>query len=1221
MEYIKNIKKYSYLLISLFLFLIAFILQHHLLYHDPEVKLVHRFERKLLEQKERLNEYLDEVEQTLTSADFDGDYSAEFISYSSLYHGHGLGFVILDDNQLVYWSHNHFAFTSRYSAKMADQELLALPNGTYLGLNRQLDSLNLIGLIHIKDVYSIENQFINNKFAKPFDLPEGFVIQREKSDYNLPVRDEDGNYLFSVMPSGKIKCTYDQLYFPAVIFVVAFILLLIFIRRTFKAFRHENFLARTIVLGLSLMGIYWFHILFRVPELIDAFELFGPALYAYSFWLPSLGDFLIFAVLFFFWSLNFTKDFSYSKRPEKAELVVVYGFSLLVYLFANYLIENLIRNSSISFQLNRIDDINLYSVIGYFIIALLFFSAFLINLKIVELSDRYISKKRFLRIHFMLIVIFVCFAILVRSGYLYMVCLFLLTNFSVFALQNTQFKRYSLSYLIYFVSLFAFFTLVSIQHYNKLRRIESQKLMAVTLNSEHDPAAEIFLTEIQEEMNVDSVIPYLLSTTYQELESYIERQYFGGYFRKYDVSIILCRGSDSLLVEPEKQWVPCFPFFEDMIENEGTQIPGTNFYFMDNLNGRISYMGQIFYPLSADSLGTSVFFELNSRLLPEGAGFPELLLDQSMAKPDRYRHFSYAKYFEKELVHLSGDYQYNYYIDSYDFVQDSSEFILKKWDGYDHLIHNLGDGSYIIVSTKSFELLDYLISFPYLFVFYFVFILVVVFGGNPSYRKKAMIYDLKFKIQASIITVVLVSLFVVAGGTIFYNIQEYENKHQDDLNEKMKSIAEEVGMSLNNVDKIPPELEDWLWRELNKLSIVFRTDINIFGVNGELIASSRPELYLRGIISNRINTEAYYELIDEYQVNYSQPEKIGNLSYLSVYEPIINNMGEYLGFINLPYFSRGDELKQEISTFIVAFINLYVLLFLASVIVAVLLANQITRPLSMVREKLKGIQLVKKNEQINYQRDDEIGALIKEYNRKVEELAESADLLARTERELAWREMAKQIAHEIKNPLTPMKLNIQYLQRAKDEQGEHFDEYFDRVTRTLIEQIDTLSEIATEFSNFAKIPKAKNEVFDLTEQLARVTELFESSTYIDFSINTKDQQKLLVYADHEQISRAIVNLIKNAIQSIPPKRNGKVEVILSQKGKSALIAIRDNGCGIPEDIRQQLFQPNFTTKSGGMGLGLAITKKIIENAKGAIWFETELKKGTTFFVELPLYEE
>lgn len=220
------IKKYGYLILSLLLFVFAFVQEHHLFYHNPEDELVEKFELQLHKQKDLLNEKLDGIETVIADSTFDGNYQASLIDYSELYHNQGLGFVVLEKNELIYWSHNHFAFTSRYSSKMANQELLALPNGTYLGIRRQVDSLNIIGLIHIKDVYGIENQFINNQFVKPFKLPDSFVIQREKSEYNLPVRDEDGNYLFSVMPSGKIKCTKAQLLVPAALFALAFIFLL-----------------------------------------------------------------------------------------------------------------------------------------------------------------------------------------------------------------------------------------------------------------------------------------------------------------------------------------------------------------------------------------------------------------------------------------------------------------------------------------------------------------------------------------------------------------------------------------------------------------------------------------------------------------------------------------------------------------------------------------------------------------------------------------------------------------------------------------------------------------------------------------------------------------------------------------------------------------------------------------------------------------------------------
>ena len=427
-------------------------------------------------------------------------------------------------------------------------------------------------------------------------------------------------------------------------------------------------------------------------------------------------------------------------------------------------------------------------------------------------------------------------------------------------------------------------------------------------------------------------------------------------------------------------------------------------------------------------------------------------------------------------------------------------------------------------------------------------------------------------------------------------------------------------MRLTNRREITPELEEDLQTELSKLSNIFRTDINIYNTAGNLIASSRAEIFERGLVSPRINDRAYFQMFQNFKSSYFQPENIGQLSYLSAYRPIINNWGDYLGFINLPYFIKQDTYSQEISTYIVAFINLYVLLFLASIIAAVFIANQITRPLVLIQQNLQKMQLGKRNEPIHYTRKDEIGSLVQEYNKKVEELAVSAELLARSERESAWREMAKQIAHEIKNPLTPMKLNIQYLQRSKGK-DEEYNKYLDRVTNTLIEQIDNLSNIATEFSNFAKIPRATNQVFLLAEQLQRTINLYTSYNQATFIFELNECEKVEVNADKEQLSRAIINLIKNAIQSVPEKQQAVITIELTRKEEKVVIAVSDNGSGIPVELRHKLFTPSFTTKTSGMGLGLAIVKNIVENFAGKVWFETELDKGTTFYIEMPVYHE
>jgi len=397
------------------------------------------------------------------------------------------------------------------------------------------------------------------------------------------------------------------------------------------------------------------------------------------------------------------------------------------------------------------------------------------------------------------------------------------------------------------------------------------------------------------------------------------------------------------------------------------------------------------------------------------------------------------------------------YLDNIDVIRDDFLvylLIIKKWHGREHVIYHTRELNYVIVSRPLFTIIDYLISFPYLFVFYFLSIVLILLIGNQAIRTRKLILDLKFKIQAAIISIVFVSLLGVALATIFYNVGQYQSKHKEDLNEKMKSISEEIDMRLEDKVEITDSLEIWLHRELAKLSNIFRTDINIYGANGNLIASSRGEVFDNGLISTRMNARAYNEIYQNFQADYFESEDIGKLSYLSAYKPIINNYSDYLGFINLPYFIKQDNYSQEITTFVVAFINLYVLLFLASIIAAVFIANQITKPLVVIQENLQKIELGKHNDPIHYNRNDEIGSLVKEYNKKVDELAVSTDLLARSERESAWREMAKQIAHEIKNPLTPMKLNIQHLQRAKGKDKE----YLERVTGTLIEQIDNLSE-------------------------------------------------------------------------------------------------------------------------------------------------------------------
>lgn len=1219
-----KLNKYSYLIFAICFFAGAAIIENGLLKQHPEIHLIDDFQNQLLKHEQKLNTQIDQVTDIVADSNFDGSYFEDLKSYTTLINESGFGYLVYRSGILVYWSDRSISFYGAIREFKKREGLIQLPNGFYLASCKVVGEYEVVGLHLIRHKYEHENKYLKNSFFKSYNLPDDFQLISIDQKGSFPVHNNKGECIFLIKTAGQFLCTQNQLYFPGIIYFIGLIIMLFYFRKEFLT-SEAGFFLRLFGLAAALFIVFWLHLMFKIPALLSHLPFFSPEVFAVNIWLPSLGDYFLMVMFFVFWLYNFTDGLNLDElkeggiMPRKIIAVLLLLFAASLFLLVNFFIEILIYNSTISFSLNKIIGITAQSIVGIFSVGLLLFGVLYFVIRIIDEAAKDFT---FLQLSSILLAIVVFLGaaqnIAIQRVSYYVLLFFIISTFWAVLFSKKYLQKIALSYLILFVSLSSVYSLVIFYHTVNLKEKESQKLFAVTLVAERDPAAEEFLTNIEKQMQNDPAIISLLIQK-EDPREYIERAYFSGYFRKYIFEIYVCNAVDSLVIQPESRSVPCMSFMDGMIKDMGVQISGTNFYFMDNMNGRISYTGKIHFRMPNNNEGVAIYIDLDSDLLFEGIGFPELLIDKSITRSENYRKFSYAKYYGGELTDKFGKYNYNLYVDSY--RPEDQEFTSRKFDGYEHLIYHTRENNYVIVSRKIFSFVDYLISFPYLFVFYFLIVLILKLIGAQKILFGKFKFDLKFKIQVAIISIVFVSLLVVALATILYNVEEYKTKHRSDLNEKMKSISEEIDMRLEVKDYITPELVDWLYKELTKLSNIFRTDINIYGVDGNLLASSRVEIFQRGLVSTRMNALAYYEIFQNYQYdNYFQPEKIGELSYLSVYKPIINNRGQILGTINLPYFISQDKYSQEISTFIVAFINLYVLLLLASIVAAVFISNQITRPLVLIQENLQKMQLGKHNAPINYKRNDEIGSLVNEYNKKVDELAVSADLLARSERESAWREMAKQIAHEIKNPLTPMKLNIQHLQRARGR-GKEYNEYIERVTSILIEQIDTLSNIATEFSNFAQIPNARNQVFELAVQMKKVIGLFETHDRATIRFNCEGCEDILVNADREQLSRAIINLIKNAIQSISEDKIGEIIITLSRKENSALITVADNGNGIPIELRDKLFGPSFTTKTSGMGLGLAIVKNIVENFSGRVWFETDLDKGSTFYIEIPVYEK
>jgi two-component system nitrogen regulation sensor histidine kinase NtrY len=472
---------------------------------------------------------------------------------------------------------------------------------------------------------------------------------------------------------------------------------------------------------------------------------------------------------------------------------------------------------------------------------------------------------------------------------------------------------------------------------------------------------------------------------------------------------------------------------------------------------------------------------------------------------------------------------------------------------------------------------------------------------------------LRQRIFFSMLLLILVS-FALTGAISFYHFKsENEQYHQERLRRKEYAVNESIDYFLSNqpITENTDSIVKLFDNKICELADINNMDINIYGLGGSLLISSNPLLYEEQIISEQLSSsllKAISKNPDQLLVKTKNDSL--KLDYLSTYNIIRNAQKQPIAIVNLPYFDTQDIHREDLTDFLITLSQIYLVLFLVSGLFAYLLSNYITGSLNAIALELKKIRLGGNNERLKWRFDDEIGTLVDEYNRMLNELEVSAVKLAQTERESAWKEMARQVAHEIKNPLTPMRLNVQYLERTlKTENQGKLKEF----TQSMVEQIDALSNIAEAFSRFATMPGLKAEEFSLKELLQRVTAL-----YADYNISfNTDHPEATISADKDQLLRVMNNLITNAIQAVPDEREAQIRVGLHRTEEGAQIRVRDNGVGISAEQGDQIFEPRFTTKTKGMGLGLAMVKKIVDSFNGKIWFESEPNKGTTFFVNIP----
>lgn len=477
--------------------------------------------------------------------------------------------------------------------------------------------------------------------------------------------------------------------------------------------------------------------------------------------------------------------------------------------------------------------------------------------------------------------------------------------------------------------------------------------------------------------------------------------------------------------------------------------------------------------------------------------------------------------------------------------------------------------------------------------------------------------SLRIRIFLSMIVLILIASILMASISIIQFKNEAKDYHQERLERKELAIKEHINYVLANTTyPLTTNNLDLIFKDrIHELAQIHNLEINIYSLDGKLLKSSKASFSIDSV-SPPIPKYILKLVQSSIEKRYVDITNVDGVKNRSSYSLIKDEKFKPLGILNLPYVEDDGFYEKELQNFLIRLSQVYGFMLVIAFALAYFLSTYITQSLKTISDKLSETSLNQKNEKILIRANSkEINLLIRSYNSMVDKLERSAVKLAQSEREEAWREMAKQVAHEIKNPLTPMRLTVQNFQRKFDANDPELKQKLKDYSETLIQQIDTMSSVASAFSQFASMPAQQNETLNVVEVVELALDIFNED---DVTFES-EEQTIISKMDRTQLIRIITNLVKNAIQAIPENQVEKlVSVSVKKHENEVLISVKDNGTGIEADNISRIFEPKFTTKNSGMGLGLGIIKNIIENYKGTITFDTQLGKGTVFTVSLPI---
>jgi len=1185
-----------------------------------------KIERALKEREIKLNNLLnEELENADQLKDFntsDQDNDSDFPVF------------IYRHDSLLHWHSSSVEIVNSINDYEDGSQFVKLKNGFYLLIKKSKGEWSAIGLVPVYSSFEIENKYLENRFLIRH-IPSTVQLRLMGEENSLAIHDQSGAELFFITQDISAEPASDM--FSFLLFVCSLISMGIFAHR-FSKFLANHYPPSIAFLFLIILltGLRLIMIVYKLPEAFYSLKLFSPTLYASSFFSGSLGDLLLNTLVItwltsFFYSTISIALISKGSLIRKTTYAAIAFLLMLLFAQLSYtIIRSLVIDSSIPLDISYFLDLTSYSFVALLVICFLLFSNYLITTKLISQITSGEKHIRLLVASSLLSLIPVAGCIFLKTGLVYQweVAGFVYLFIAVLVLlKRVSIPERSFLGLLVLLGLFALASSVALFRFNYQKEHQKRIVYAGKIVSDSDPLTEYLFRDIEQRIANDQfVINYFSSPMLsgKKINERVNILYFSGYLSRFDIKIHKYNlygealdGNDSRPVEQ----------IREEIGKYATPTSNQNLFYISKPDQSTSYIGIISIIVEEGPLGTLVV-EMIPKVYRQSNVYPELLLEEAIKPNENEEQYSYAIYLNEKLVSSKGEYPLRYDPTLEENLINKNFYYFDKGN-HDHLVLKYDHSKRVIVSIEEPSWLKPLALFSYLFCLFLVFYAIVMIVRFVSRISKAGFQLQKFermnlrdRIQFSLIAIIVFSFITIGYVTIRFFSGENKSYHEDRLLRKQQSVLQSIGYILREEEPFSPDsittrnIQDLMSLHIAELADVHSMDINLYDTNGLLMLSSQPVIFEKGLQGERMNPVAFSKLREHGQ-RWIQQEKTGTLEYLSVYVPVKNREEQTVAYLNLPYFATQKDLKKSISSFMVTLVNVYVLLLMIAAFIAFGISRSITKSLATIGDMMKMVQLGKKNQAIEVKTDDEVGRLVNEYNKMLKELERSAYKLAQTERESAWREMAKQVAHEIKNPLTPMKLSIQYLQRAINDNHPNVKELAQNVAVTLVEQIDNLSQIASEFSSFAQMQHANHENVNLNEVINSVVRLFLENSNVDFKVNLPDRNAF-VFSDKNAMIRVFNNLIKNAVQATDETENPKIEISLYQKNDRYRIEIKDNGVGITEYQKTQVFVPQFTTKSSGTGLGLAITKKIIENSNGTIWFESVAGSGATFIIEVPV---